>query len=113
MIAQGSVDFVSARSGALAHLDHVDTGNPKVASADARAPPCYAAAAGHQGRLCRALPQTWKLLRALQLPAGRALEICPRERNFERGLNPAGVGRHSALSSPQEPQGAAGQSVPD
>src|SRR3982074_3838018 len=37
--------------------------------------------------------QTWKILRAGSFPQDEALDRARAERNFERGLNPAGVGR--------------------
>ena len=37
--------------------------------------------------------QTWKVLRAGHFPEDEALDQARAERNFERGLNPAGVGR--------------------
>lgn len=37
--------------------------------------------------------QTWKVLRAGHFPEEEALDHARAERNFERGLNPAGVGR--------------------
>ena len=37
--------------------------------------------------------QTWKVLRAGYFPEDEALDQARAERNFERGLNPAGVGR--------------------
>ena len=37
--------------------------------------------------------QTWKILRVGSFPQDEALDRARAERNFERGLNPAGVGR--------------------
>jgi pimeloyl-ACP methyl ester carboxylesterase len=37
--------------------------------------------------------QTWKILRGGSFPQDEALDRARAERNFERGLNPAGVGR--------------------
>jgi hypothetical protein len=37
--------------------------------------------------------QTWKILRVGSFPEDEALDRTRAERNFERGLNPAGVGR--------------------
>src|SRR5260370_15549637 len=37
--------------------------------------------------------QTWKVLRAGSFPQDEALDRARAERNFERGLNPAGLGR--------------------
>jgi pimeloyl-ACP methyl ester carboxylesterase len=70
------------------------TGNPKVppptreATAVLMAPP----AASKEEYFDR-YAQTWKVLRAGSFPEDEALDRARAERTFERGLNPAGVGR--------------------
>jgi pimeloyl-ACP methyl ester carboxylesterase len=70
------------------------TGNPKVppptreASAILTAPP----PATKEEYFAR-YAQTWKVLRAGSFPEDEALDRSRAERTFERGLNPAGVGR--------------------
>jgi pimeloyl-ACP methyl ester carboxylesterase len=70
------------------------TGNPKVppptreASAILMAPP----PATKQEYFVR-FAQTWKILRAGSFPEDEALDRSRAERTYERGLNPAGVGR--------------------
>jgi len=70
------------------------TGNPKVppptreASAILMAPP----PATKEEYFVR-FAQTWKILRAGSFPEDEALDRSRAERTFERGLNPAGVGR--------------------
>jgi pimeloyl-ACP methyl ester carboxylesterase len=70
------------------------TGNPKVppptreAAAMLMAPP----PASKEEYFVR-YAQTWKILRAGSFPEDEALDRARAERTFERGLNPAGVGR--------------------
>jgi len=70
------------------------TGNPKVppptreAAAMLMAPP----PASREEFLAR-FAQTWKILRAGSFPQDEALDRGRAERTYERGLNPAGVGR--------------------
>ena len=71
------------------------TGNPKVppptreAAADADG-----AAAGHQGRIFRrGSPRPGRCCASARFPEDEALDRSRAERTFERGLNPAGVGR--------------------
>src|SRR5258708_13168715 len=70
------------------------TGNPKVpgptreASAMLMAPP-----PATKEEYFERSAQTWKILRAGSFPQDEALDRARAERNFERGLNPAGVGR--------------------
>ena len=70
------------------------TGNPKVppptreASALLMAPP----ATTKEEYLVR-FAQTWKMLRVGSFPHDEAKDRDRAERTFERGLNPAGVGR--------------------
>jgi pimeloyl-ACP methyl ester carboxylesterase len=70
------------------------TGNPKVppptreASAILMAPP----PATKEEYFVR-FAQTWKILRGGSFPEDEALDRARAERTFERGLNPAGVGR--------------------
>jgi pimeloyl-ACP methyl ester carboxylesterase len=70
------------------------TGNPKIrpptreASAILMAPP----PATKEEYFVR-FAQTWKVLRAGSFPEDEALDRSRAERTFERGLNPAGVGR--------------------
>jgi pimeloyl-ACP methyl ester carboxylesterase len=70
------------------------TGNPKVppptreAMAIMMAPPTTT----REEYLTR-YAQTWKVLRAGSFPQDEALDRARAERTFERGLNPAGVGR--------------------
>jgi pimeloyl-ACP methyl ester carboxylesterase len=70
------------------------TGNPKVppptreATAVLMAPPVTT----REEYLVR-FAQTWKVLRAGHFPEDEALDRKRAERTFERGLNPAGVGR--------------------
>ena len=70
------------------------TGNPKVpaptreASAMLMAPP-----PSTKEEYFERYAQTWKILRAGSFPQDEALDRARAERNFERGLNPAGVGR--------------------
>jgi pimeloyl-ACP methyl ester carboxylesterase len=70
------------------------TGSPKIpqptreATAVLMAPP----PATREEYLVR-FAQTWKVLRAGSFPQDEALDRSRAERNYERGLNPAGVGR--------------------
>src|SRR6202043_3894143 len=70
------------------------TGNPKVpgptreAAAMLMAPP-----PNSREEFLARFAQTWKLLRVGSFPADEALDRSRAERVFERGLNPAGVGR--------------------
>jgi pimeloyl-ACP methyl ester carboxylesterase len=70
------------------------TGNPKVppptraAAAILTAPP----PATKEEYLAR-YAQTWKILRAGSFPEDEALDLQRAERTYQRGLNPAGVGR--------------------
>jgi pimeloyl-ACP methyl ester carboxylesterase len=70
------------------------TGNPKVppptreASAILMAPPVTT----HDEYIVR-YAQTWKILRGGSFPEDEALDRSRAERTYERGLNPAGVGR--------------------
>ena len=70
------------------------TGNPKVppptreATAVLMAPPTTT-----KEEYLERFAQTWKVLRAGSFPEDEALDRSRAERTFERGLNPAGVGR--------------------
>jgi pimeloyl-ACP methyl ester carboxylesterase len=70
------------------------TGNPKVppptrqATAMLMAPPVMT-----KQEYLERFAQTWKILRVGSFPEDEALDRTRAERNFERGLNPAGVGR--------------------
>jgi pimeloyl-ACP methyl ester carboxylesterase len=70
------------------------TGNPKVpaptreASAMLMAPPPTT-----KEEYFERFAQTWKILRVGSFPQDEALDRARAERTFERGLNPAGVGR--------------------
>jgi pimeloyl-ACP methyl ester carboxylesterase len=70
------------------------TGNPKVpgptreAAAMLMAPP-----ATEREEYLERFAQTWKVLRVGSFPEDEALDRSRAERTFERGLNPAGVGR--------------------
>jgi pimeloyl-ACP methyl ester carboxylesterase len=70
------------------------TGNPKVpqptreATAVLMAPPVTT-----RDEYIVRFAQTWKVLRAGRFPEDEALDRARAERTFERGLNPAGVGR--------------------
>jgi pimeloyl-ACP methyl ester carboxylesterase len=70
------------------------TGNPKVpqptreATAVLMAPPVTT-----RDEYIVRYAQTWKVLRAGSFPEDEALDRARAERTFERGLNPAGVGR--------------------
>ncbi len=70
------------------------TGNPKVppptreAAAVLMAPP-----PNSRDEYIARFAQTWKILRAGSFPEDEARDRFRAERNFERGLNPAGVGR--------------------
>jgi len=70
------------------------TGNPKVppptreAAAMLMAPP-----PATKEEYFERFAQTWKVLRAGSFPQDEALDRARAERTFERGLNPAGVGR--------------------
>jgi pimeloyl-ACP methyl ester carboxylesterase len=70
------------------------TGNPKVppptreASAMLMAPPPTT-----KEEFFERFAQTWKILRVGSFPQDEALDRARAERTFERGLNPAGVGR--------------------
>ena len=70
------------------------TGNPKVppptreASAVLMAPPPTT-----REEYFARFAQTWKVLRVGSFPEDEALDRSRAERTFERGLNPAGVGR--------------------
>jgi pimeloyl-ACP methyl ester carboxylesterase len=70
------------------------TGNPKVppptrqATAMLMAPPVTT-----KQEYLERFAQTWKILRVGSFPEDEALDRTRAERNFERGLNPAGVGR--------------------
>jgi pimeloyl-ACP methyl ester carboxylesterase len=70
------------------------TGNPKVpaptreAAAMLMAPPVTT-----KDEYLERFAQTWKILRVGSFPEDEALDRSRAERTFERGLNPAGVGR--------------------
>src|SRR5258707_332524 len=70
------------------------TGNPKIppptreAAAMLMAPP-----PATKEEYLERFAQTWKILRVGSFPQDEALDRARAERNFERGLNPAGVGR--------------------
>ena len=70
------------------------TGNPKVppptreATAVLMAPPPTT-----REEFFARFAQTWKILRVGSFPQDEALDLARAERTFERGLNPAGVGR--------------------
>jgi pimeloyl-ACP methyl ester carboxylesterase len=70
------------------------TGNPKIppptrqASAVLMAPPVTT-----RDEYLARFAQTWKVLRVGSFPEDEALDRSRAERTFERGLNPAGVGR--------------------
>src|SRR5450432_3420550 len=70
------------------------TGNPKVppptreAAAMLMAPP-----PNTREEYFERFAQTWKVLRVGSFPQDEARDRSRAERNFERGLNPAGVGR--------------------
>jgi pimeloyl-ACP methyl ester carboxylesterase len=70
------------------------TGNPKVppptrqATAMLMAPPVTT-----KQEYLERFAQTWKILRVGSFPEDEALDRTRAERNFERGLDPAGVGR--------------------
>jgi pimeloyl-ACP methyl ester carboxylesterase len=70
------------------------TGNPKIppptreASAMLMAPP-----PATKEEYFERFAQTWKILRVGSFPEDEALDRSRAERTFERGLNPAGVGR--------------------
>src|SRR4029077_20806550 len=72
------------------------TGNPKVppptreASALLAAPPPKT-----KEEYFERFAKTWKILRVGSFPQDEALDRSRAERTFDRGLNPAGVGRHS------------------
>jgi pimeloyl-ACP methyl ester carboxylesterase len=93
MIAQEIAILFPSRVRSLTSIMST-TGNPKVppptreAAAVLMAPP----PATKEEYFAR-YAQTWKVLRAGSFPADEARDRSRAERNFERGLNPAGVGR--------------------
>jgi pimeloyl-ACP methyl ester carboxylesterase len=93
MIAQEIAILFPARVRSLTSIMST-TGNPKVppptreAAAVLMAPP----PATKEEYFAR-YAQTWKVLRAGSFPEDEARDRSRAERNFERGLNPAGVGR--------------------
>jgi pimeloyl-ACP methyl ester carboxylesterase len=93
MIAQEIAISFPARLRSLTSIMST-TGNPKIpsptreATAVLMAPP----PATREEYFAR-FAQTWKVLRVGSFPEDEALDRSRAERNFERGLNPAGVGR--------------------
>jgi len=93
MIAQETTISFPQRVRSLTSIMST-TGNPKVpaptreASAMLMAPPPLT-----KQEYLERYAQTWKILRAGSFPQDEALDRSRAERTFERGLNPAGVGR--------------------
>ena len=93
MIAQEMAIIYPKRVRSLTSIMST-TGNPKLpqptreAAAMLLAPP----AATHDEYIAR-FAQTWKILRVGRFPLDEARDRERAERTFERGLNPAGVGR--------------------
>jgi pimeloyl-ACP methyl ester carboxylesterase len=93
MIAQETTMLFPQRVRSLTSIMST-TGNPKVppptreASAMLMAPPPLT-----KEEYFERYAQTWKILRAGSFPQDEALDRSRAERTFERGLNPAGVGR--------------------
>ncbi len=93
MIAQETTILFPQRVRSLTSIMST-TGNPKVppptreASAMLMAPPPLT-----KEEYLERYAQTWKILRAGSFPQDEALDRSRAERTFERGLNPAGVGR--------------------
>jgi pimeloyl-ACP methyl ester carboxylesterase len=93
MIAQEAAISFPQRVRSLTSIMST-TGNPKVpgptreASAILMAPPPTTKEAYFER-----FAQTWKVLRAGRFPQDEALDRARAERTYERGLNPAGVGR--------------------
>jgi pimeloyl-ACP methyl ester carboxylesterase len=93
MIAQETTILFPQRVRSLTSIMST-TGNPKVppptreASAMLMAPPPLT-----KEEYLQRYAQTWKILRAGSFPQDEALDRSRAERTFERGLNPAGVGR--------------------
>ncbi len=93
MIAQEIAISFSERVRSLTSIMST-TGNPKVpqptreATAVLMAPPVTT-----RDEYIVRYAQTWKVLRAGSFPEEEALDRARAERTFERGLNPAGVGR--------------------
>jgi pimeloyl-ACP methyl ester carboxylesterase len=70
------------------------TGNPKVPPPTRQATAMLMApAVTTKQEYLERFAQTWKILRVGSFPEDEALDRTRAERNFERGLNPAGVGR--------------------
>jgi len=93
MIAQEIASTFPERVRSLTSIMST-TGNPKVppptrqATAMLMAPPVTT-----KQEYLERFAQTWKILRVGSFPEDEALDRTRAERNFERGLNPAGVGR--------------------
>ena len=93
MIAQETAISFPERVRSLTSIMST-TGNPKIppptreAAAMLMAPP-----PATKEEYFERYAQTWKILRAGSFPQDEALDRGRAERNFERGLNPAGVGR--------------------
>jgi pimeloyl-ACP methyl ester carboxylesterase len=93
MIAQEIAISFPARLRSLTSIMST-TGNPRIqpptreASAVLMAPPPTT-----RDEYIARFAQTWKVLRVGSFPEDEALDRSRAERNFERGLNPAGVGR--------------------
>ncbi len=93
MIAQEIAISFPPRTRSLTSIMST-TGNPKVppptpeATAILMAPP-----PNTKEEYFERFAQTWKVLRAGSFPQDEALDRARAERTFERGLNPAGVGR--------------------
>ena len=93
MIAQEIAILFPQRVSSLTSIMST-TGNPKVppptreASAMLMAPP-----PNTREEFFERFAQTWKILRVGSFPEDEALDQSRAERTYERGLNPAGVGR--------------------
>src|SRR5437879_13635504 len=93
MIAQEIAISFPQRVGSLTSIMST-TGNPKVppptreAAAMLMAPP-----PATKEEYFERFAKTWKILRAGSFPQDEALDRARAERTYERGLNPAGVGR--------------------
>ncbi len=89
----GNGDLVSA-AGALADLDHVDHRRSPCAAAKPRGHRhTDGAAAGHQGRIRRALRPDLEGVARRQLPAGRSARSRPRRTQLRAWPQPGGVAR--------------------
>jgi pimeloyl-ACP methyl ester carboxylesterase len=92
MIAQETAISFPERVRSLTSIMST-TGNPKIPPPTREAAAMLMAPPATKEEYFERYAQTWKILRAGSFPQDEALDRGRAERNFERGLNPAGVGR--------------------